>query len=50
MNFYYKLVFVLCCVEGKFYREISDILGVFVSIVEKYIVVVFIVIRNKVCD
>ena len=50
MNPYHKSAFVLCRVEGKPYREISDILGVSVSTVEKYIAAALTAIRNKVCD
>ena len=46
----HKSAFVLCRVEGKAYREISDILGVSVSTVEKYISAALAAIRNKVQD
>ena len=46
----HKSAFVLCRVEGKAYREISDILGVSVSTVEKYISAALMAIRNKVQD
>ncbi|MFA3791343.1 RNA polymerase sigma factor [Aliiglaciecola sp. SL4] len=44
----HKTAFVMCRVEGKAYREISDIMGVSVSTVEKYISAALIAIRNKV--
>ena len=46
----HKSAFILCRVEGKAYREISDILGVSVSTVEKYISAALAAIRNKVKD
>ncbi|GAB2693860.1 RNA polymerase sigma factor [Aliiglaciecola sp. 3_MG-2023] len=48
INPVHKTAFVLCRVEGKAYREISDILGVSVSTVEKYISAALTAIRNKV--
>tara|TARA_B100000700_G_scaffold226448_1_gene249929 strand:- start:7349 stop:7912 length:564 start_codon:yes stop_codon:yes gene_type:complete len=50
INPHHKSAFVLCRVEGKAYREISDILGVSVSTVEKYISAALTAIRNKVQD
>jgi len=50
INPHHKSAFVLCRVEGKAYREISDILGVSVSTVEKYISAALMAIRNKVQD
>jgi len=50
INPHHKSAFVLCRVEGKAYREISDILGVSVSTVEKYISAALTAIRKKVQD
>jgi|TARA_Y100000296_G_C5165556_1_gene254352 RNA polymerase sigma-70 factor (ECF subfamily) len=50
INPYHKSAFILCRVEGKSYREISDTLGVSVSTVEKYIAAALTAIRNKVLD
>jgi RNA polymerase sigma factor (sigma-70 family) len=50
INPYHRSAFMLCRVEGKPYREISDILGVSVSTVEKYIAAALTAIRKKVCD
>ncbi len=50
INPYHKSAFLLCRVDGKPYREISDILGVSVSTVEKYVAAALTAIRNKVND